>query len=223
MKATSSSRQGHAMRMLWLLEAVVLSAAFAAAVSLRYFDDPAAREHFVATAPLRAIAVPLFLTGAMMAFGLYQVHGRLNRTDFLLRLTLSFSFGGVALLGVAADAPMPESRVPLWRDVRGDALVEGGKLGRGRLMRFTRPLQPGAMPELLEPDFPRRLRALLEEPLPAPASARAVDHAPETGASAYVQPPRDLQPWLALLIALVFLAERWLATSPRRADTGARS
>ena len=98
MKATSSSRQGHAMRMLWLLEAVVLSAAFAAAVSLRYFDDPAAREHFVATAPLRAIAVPLFLTGAMMAFGLYQVHGRLNRTDFLLRLTLSFSFGGVALL-----------------------------------------------------------------------------------------------------------------------------
>src|SRR5690606_6280338 len=31
-------------------------------------------------------------------FGLYQVHGRLNRTDFLLRLVLSFAFGGVALL-----------------------------------------------------------------------------------------------------------------------------
>ena len=98
MKASSSSRVKHAMRMLWVLEVVALLAAFAAAIWLRYFDDPVAREHFVSIAPLRAVAVPLFVTGAMMAFGLYQVHGRLNRTDFLLRLVLSFAFGGVALL-----------------------------------------------------------------------------------------------------------------------------
>ena len=34
----------------------------------------------------------------MAAFGLYQVHTRHNSIDFVLRLTLSFAFGGIALL-----------------------------------------------------------------------------------------------------------------------------
>lgn len=98
MRASSSSRGKNAMRVLWVLETVVLLTAFVAAVWLRYFDDPEAREYFVSIAPLRAVTVPLFVTGTMIAFGLYQLHGRLNRTDFLLRLVLSFAFGGVALL-----------------------------------------------------------------------------------------------------------------------------
>src|SRR5699024_6303378 len=98
---------------------------------------------------------------------------------------------------------------------------EGGRVGSGRLLRFTRPLSPARLPELLEPDFPRSLRAVLEEPVPAPASAYAADHAPGTGASAYPQPPRDLRPWLALLIGLVLVAERWLATSRRRQQVAA--
>jgi hypothetical protein len=28
--------------------------------------------------------------------------------------------------------------------------------------------------------------------------------------------PHPLQPWLALLVGLLYLLERWLATSPRR-------
>src|SRR5690606_5320121 len=49
-------------------------------------------------APSRALVVALVTTTAMAAFGMYQVHGRHNRHDFLLRLVLSFAFGGTALL-----------------------------------------------------------------------------------------------------------------------------
>ena len=101
-----------------------------------------------------------------------------------------------------------------------EALVEGGRLGRGRLLRFTRPLQPAAMPELLEADFPAQLRAVLEGRPPAPGSVAAVDHAPQAGAPAWPPAPLDLRPWLALLIALVVLVERWVATGPRRERTG---
>ena len=126
--------------------------------------------------------------------------------------------GGVALLGEEAEAEFPGTPVAWWRDSAGAPVVEGMRLGSGRLLRFTRPLTPARMPALLEPDFPQRLREVLGGPLPAPASAPAVDHAPGVGASAYPQPPRDLRPWLALLVALLLLAERWLATSPRRAE-----
>src|SRR5690606_8455995 len=97
-RRTSTSKGRQALRMLWVVEATVLLAAFAAAVWLRYFNDPEARVYFMSVAPQRALMVPLFLTGAMMAFGLYHVHGRLNRIDLLLRVALSFAFGGVALL-----------------------------------------------------------------------------------------------------------------------------
>ncbi len=124
--------------------------------------------------------------------------------------------GGTVLLDASADAQLAGSHVALWRDARGRALVEGGPLGSGRLMRFTRPLQPAQMPELLEADFPRRLREVLVESAPAPAAVVASGHAPQTGAAGYPSPPRDLRPWLALLIALVLLVERWVATSRRR-------
>lgn len=124
--------------------------------------------------------------------------------------------GGVALLGDAVEAEFPRAPAAWWRDGSGEAVVVGARMGSGRLLRFTRPLSPASLPELLEPDFPRRLRALLEAPSPMPASALALDHAPGTGAPAYAQPPRDLRPWLALLVALLFLVERWLATSRRR-------
>jgi len=41
-------------------------------------------------------------------------------------------------------------------------------------------------------------------------------HAPTTGALAAPPAPRDLQPWLLWLIALVFAIERWFATAARR-------
>lgn len=124
--------------------------------------------------------------------------------------------GGVALLDAAVETEHGAPPLAWWRDGDGMPLVEGAALGRGRVLRFTRPLLPAELPQLLEADFPQRLRALLDGPPPVPASVAAVDHAPVAGAAASTQPPRELRPWLALLIALVFLAERWLATSRRR-------
>jgi hypothetical protein len=124
--------------------------------------------------------------------------------------------GGDALLAsdVVVDLPGPARRIA-WHDARGVALVEEAQVGAGRAMRFLRPLQPDSMPQLFEPTFPQQLRALFEAP-PAPGRADAADVAPVTGAAAWPAAPRELRPWLALLIALLALAERWLATSGRR-------
>src|SRR5690606_8642397 len=93
--------------------------------------------------------------------------------------------GGVVLLGDSGEVEFPRTPAAWWRDGSGEAIVEGVRMGGGRLLRFTRPLVPASLPVLLEPDFPRHLRTLFEAPGPAPASALAVRHAPGTGASAY--------------------------------------
>ena len=102
-----------------------------------------------------------------------------------------------------------------WSDAAGQPLATAGRHGRGRVVRFTRPLEPAAMPQLLEANFPDVLEGLLTPPSSA-ARVMAADHAPLTGASPFEQPPLDVRPWLALLIALLFAAERWMATSVRR-------
>jgi hypothetical protein len=51
----------------------------------------------------------------------------------------------------------------------------------------------------------------------APQRADAAAYAPLTGGRAYPQPPADLRPWLALLIAALLLVERWFATRRKRA------
>jgi hypothetical protein len=119
--------------------------------------------------------------------------------------------GNVVLLPVTASLT---DAATVWRDAQGQAVAEAAPLGRGRLVRFVRPLVPAALPALLEPDFPDRLAAVIATPTPEPDRVAARDYAPVPGApapSAKVA-RTDLRPWLAVLIALVFLAERWLAT-----------
>lgn len=125
--------------------------------------------------------------------------------------------GGTALLSVDTEYKFPTPTTVYWRDEVGTPLVEGAVLGRGRVLRFTRTFAPAAMPQLLQPDFARNLRNLFAPPAPAPARVAARDYAPITGSASYTQPPRDLQPWLALLIAALLLIERWLATQRSRA------
>lgn len=124
--------------------------------------------------------------------------------------------GGVILTALEARIPVEGETVPVWRGSAGEPLAVAGRLGRGRVIRLTRDLEPAALPQLVEPTFPDALAAMLDPPS-APARVAAVDHAPLTGAAAYDQPPLDLRPWLALLVALVFAAERWLATRRARA------
>lgn len=126
------------------------------------------------------------------------------------------SDGGTALLGESVEVAMPASTAPLWRDETGGALVEGGALGQGRILRFTRPIEPAAMPDLLSGSFPATLRDLVTPPAPPPARVEAAAFAPVAGVAPFPLPPRELSAWLGVLIALLFLAERWLASRRAR-------
>ncbi|GGE03068.1 hypothetical protein GCM10011529_06900 [Polymorphobacter glacialis] len=124
--------------------------------------------------------------------------------------------GGTALVTNETPAE-PTPAITLWRDPIAAPLAEGQTLGKGRFIRFTRPLTPAQIPQLRDPDFPHQLAALLGPPAQLPSRIAAENLAPSTGAPPWPQPARDLQPWLALLIALAFITERWLATRRTRA------
>lgn len=123
--------------------------------------------------------------------------------------------GGTAVLAEGARVPLDIAPRPVWTDHEGQPIATLGRLGQGRVLQLTRALTPEATPQLLEPDFPDRLAELLA-PAAEPSRVVAADHAPLTGAAAWPQAPLDVRPWLALLIALVFVGERWLATRRAR-------
>lgn len=123
--------------------------------------------------------------------------------------------GGTALLAAQVPLPALDTAALLWRDDSGP-LVRGTRLGEGRVMRLERALLPAQMPLLLEPDFPARLQTLFTAPPPSPARVGARDHRPRTGLAPSPETPRPLAPWLAVLVVALFLAERWVASGPRR-------
>lgn len=128
--------------------------------------------------------------------------------------------GGVALLASGTPSPVEGPQRVVWRQAHGPGLATAGRFGAGRVVALTQPLAAETLPELLEPDFPDRLWALLTDP-PAPGRVAASDYAPSwitSGSIARYNPhPVDLRPWLALLICGLFGGERWLATRRRRA------
>ncbi|MCC4585510.1 BatA domain-containing protein [Xanthomonas sp. NCPPB 1067] len=125
--------------------------------------------------------------------------------------------GGQLVLG--AQAPVPHaSAAPLQAvgEPDGDALLDAAPLGRGRLLRWSAPLEPQHLPAVLEADFPARLRTALQPP-PTPQTAPAQTQSPQRGAAIRLRvPPQSLAPWLIGLVLLLFALERWLATAPRR-------
>lgn len=125
--------------------------------------------------------------------------------------------GGRALLDAETRWPLTEPGIPVWRDGAGEPLAQAARLGRGRVLQLMRPLSPEALPGLLEPDFPQRLRTLLEAPAAAPTRARAAAYAPLPGGPRFPETPRDLGLPLLWLIAALFALERWLATGRREA------
>jgi len=98
MKLPMISAKRRATAMPGLTELAIVVTGISVAAHLRFAKDPHGYLEFAQAAPLRALLVALTITSSMAAFGLYQVHVRHNRRDFLLRLVLSFAFGGIALL-----------------------------------------------------------------------------------------------------------------------------
>ncbi|MBU8974944.1 MULTISPECIES: TIGR03013 family XrtA/PEP-CTERM system glycosyltransferase [unclassified Lysobacter] len=93
-----ASLKNRALLLLWLLEVLLLMAAVIGAAWLRFMNDPEGHEIFSENLTLRAALVAMFVTTAMSALGLYQVHVRLNRFEFALRLLVSFAIGGIGLM-----------------------------------------------------------------------------------------------------------------------------
>jgi hypothetical protein len=124
--------------------------------------------------------------------------------------------GGTLLTTPDANLPVEGETTPVWRDGAGAPLALAGALGRGRVIRITRALEPASIPALVEASFPDDLMAMLR-PMGTPTRVAAATHAPLTGATPYEQPPLDLRPWLALIIAAFFASERWMATRRQRA------
>jgi len=127
--------------------------------------------------------------------------------------------GGTALLAKDAPSPVEGPQPTVWRDAEGASLATAGRFGKGRVLRLTRALDPSVMPVLVESGFPDQLWALLAPP-PPPARVAAADYAPSVrpGADGFVHGPQpvSLRPWLALIAAAIFAAERWLATRRNR-------
>jgi hypothetical protein len=124
--------------------------------------------------------------------------------------------GGIAFVSNETNVPELRSSVVAWRNEQGRILLRLAHLGQGRVLQWQLALQPDAMPELLDADFPEHLHALLSPTPAAPAQDLAKYQKPFAGLSAWPESPRPLQNWLSLLIATLFLLERWLANAPRR-------
>jgi hypothetical protein len=123
--------------------------------------------------------------------------------------------GGRLLVDARTPVPADAQRTPLWRDANGVLVIEQIGTAQGQWLRFATPLQPASLPTLLDANFPNDMRGVLQA-APTPRRALAATMQPETGAAPFPQPATELNHWLLLAIALLFLLERWLASAPRR-------
>jgi hypothetical protein len=119
---------------------------------------------------------------------------------------------------VAKDTVVAEikSGTAAWRNPQGKIVLQSSAIGRGRVLQWQQDLKPAAMPELLEADFPARLQSLLQAMPTPPSQAYAASQTPLKTNAVWPKPPQSLQTWLALLIVLLFMLERLLASSARR-------
>lgn len=124
--------------------------------------------------------------------------------------------GGIALLDERVSLPKSVQLTPAWRDDDGRVLASSAAVGRGRVVQLSRPLLPASNVEVLEAQFPTRLRALFEGPPRAPQRAFAEAMRPLRGGPAYAETPQPLNAWLALIAAGLFVIERWFASASRR-------
>lgn len=123
--------------------------------------------------------------------------------------------GGQLLLG--ARTPWPDGASPQteWQGDDGEVLLASAPFGHGRIWRLPQGWDVATHARLLDPRFPVELLRHLQAP-PPPARVTAAQFAPLHQARDWPRPPPALLPGLALLVALIFALERWMATSPRR-------
>jgi len=124
--------------------------------------------------------------------------------------------GGTVLVANRPDA----TGAPIWRDANADVVARAQARGRGRVIELPHAFEPATFPALLDADFPTQLLEVLQGQPPPPTRAPAdavqpVRSGDVTGTSATARTNKPLDPWLALLIAVLFLTERAVATRER--------
>ena len=103
-----------------------------------------------------------------------------------------------------------------WRSANGKPLLKHSVLGKGRVWQWQQALTPKAMPVLLDADFSDRLQILLSRPLRAPTQSVASLHVPIKTLPAWPELPTPISDWFALVIAALFLCERFVASAKNR-------
>lgn len=110
----------------------------------------------------------------------------------------------------------------VWRDEAGRPLARAMRVGRGRVVRLEVPLAAAHLPTVLDGEFAPALRHMLHPRDLRFDRALASEVAPDVRALQGKRPPAStgtdgtLALWLALLIAMLFVLERVVATSPHR-------
>ncbi|WP_293369433.1 BatA domain-containing protein [Nevskia sp.] len=122
--------------------------------------------------------------------------------------------GGLNLL--TSDPKTSKGEV-LLRDVDGQPLLRRQASGRGQVYMLTGPLDPVIWPALRDPQLPLALLEYFRPAVSPPNRAPAASVAPVRSMADSEGPATPLAPWLVLLIALLWLIERGLATRQRSA------
>jgi Aerotolerance regulator N-terminal len=119
--------------------------------------------------------------------------------------------GGTALV----ERRSASVATPVWRNESGKVLARTSANGNGRLIELAPALTTQDLPELLDGTFPQRLVELFRPP-PAPTRALAAMAKPLQGMVDAAPARQALDEQLALLIAILFLAERVVAARSRK-------
>lgn len=121
--------------------------------------------------------------------------------------------GGRALV---VDDPLGHGS-PLWRDQQGDTIASDEAVGAGHVIHLRGPLTPAHLPDLLDADFPYHLQRLLLPPRKPSDRAHSREVRPAQIDRPDAEKVSPLDRLLGLLIAVIFLIERVLATRRRMA------
>lgn len=120
--------------------------------------------------------------------------------------------GGRALtINAGAD---PDGSVR-WRDDNAAVIAHAQAIDDGQHIVLTRNLAPEELPQLLDADFPERVRLLFADAPRAPTRGLASAATPRVGSRSSTPPVFALDALLAIVIATLFLLERVLATRRR--------
>ncbi len=110
--------------------------------------------------------------------------------------------------------PTPDA-IPVWRDGRGATIATAQRQGAGVRISFLHAFDPASFAPILDADFPERMRELLVGVEPAPARADASSVRPSVDPARTAVAVFPLDDIVIVLIVLLFLLERWLATRRR--------